>query len=58
MNATILSLLHLIDARKDGVIGGAAVDAKIEELETRLTDAGICVAVLTIEDDPFEDTND
>lgn len=43
---SVVTLLRLIAARADGTIGGATVDAKIDELTARLTAAGRIVAVL------------
>lgn len=34
---SLAMLLHLIDAREDGRIGGPTVDAKIAQLTARLT---------------------
>ncbi len=46
---TVLTLLRLIAARADGRIGGATVDAKIDELTARFAGTGEIVAVLTAE---------
>lgn len=44
-DALLFRLLRLIGARADGDIAGPSVDAKIDELFTRLADRGAIVEV-------------